>query len=116
MGLLLAVACASAANLLLARGVARRREIAVRLAIGADRGRIVRQMLTEAFIWTALGGGAGLLWAWWGSAMLVRMMATNAEAIVLDVDPSMRVMAFVMTLSLLSTSVCAVGPALRATR
>jgi putative ABC transport system permease protein len=116
VGLLLAVACASAANLLLARGIARRREIAVRLAIGASRARLVRQMLTEAFIWTILGGCAGLMWAWWGSSVLVRMMATNAEAIVLNVDPSARVIAFVMTLALVSTSVCAVGPALRATR
>src|SRR5204863_6689813 len=61
VGLLLAIACASAANLLLARGVARRREMAVRLAIGANRARLVRQMLIEAFVWTIVGGSAGLL-------------------------------------------------------
>jgi putative ABC transport system permease protein len=116
VGLLLAVACASAANLLLARGVARRREMAVRLAIGANRARLVRQMLIEAFVWTMAGGAAGLLGAWWGSALLVRMMATSAEAIVLDVNPDWRVLLFVMILALLTASVCAVGPALRATR
>ena len=116
VGLLLAVACASAGNLLLARGIARGREMTVRLAIGASRARLVRQMLLEALVWTFLGGAAGLLVGWWGSGLLVQMMATPAEAISLDVTPDWRTVAFVTVVVLIATSVCAVGPALRATR
>ena len=116
VGLLFAVACASAGNLLLARGVARRREMALRLAIGASRARLVTQMLIEALVWTLLGGAAGLLGSWWGSSLLVRMMATSSETIVLDVSPDWRVSVFVSVLALIATTLCAVGPAFRATR
>jgi predicted permease len=114
--LLLAIACASAGNLLLARGVARRREMALRLAIGASRARLIRQMFVEALVWTLLGAVAGLLGSWWGTGLLVEMMATSSEAIVLDVAPDWRVSVVVAVLALIATSVCAVGPALRATR
>ena len=116
VGLLLAVACASAANMLLARGMGRRRELVVRLAIGASRGRLIRQMLIEAFVWTLLGAGAGLTVAWWATHGLVRMMATSSEAIVLDVAPNERMLPVSFLLTLLSTAVSALVPALRATR
>jgi predicted permease len=116
VGLLLTIACASAGNLLLARGIARRREMALRLAIGASRARLVRQMFIEALVWTMLGGAAGLLGSWWGSGLLVQMMATSAEAIVLDVTPDWRVSVVVGVLALMATSACAIAPALRATR
>ena len=116
VGLLLAVACASAANMLLARGMGRRRELVVRLAIGASRGRLIRQMLIEAFVWTLLGAGAGLTVAWWATHGLVRMMATSSEAIVLDVAPNGRMLPVSFLLTLLSTAVSALVPALRATR
>lgn len=114
--LLLTIACASAGNLLVARGVARRREVAMRLAIGASRARLVRQMFIEALVWTLLGGGVGLLASWWGSGLLVRMMATSFQAIVINVAPDWRIVGFVTTLALIATSICSVGPALRATR
>ena len=116
VGLLLAIACASAGNLLLARGIARRRELAVRLAIGASRARLVSQMFIEALVWTVLGGAAGLLGSWWGSGLLVQMMATSSEAIVLDVTPDWRVGLVVGGLALIATSICAIGPAFRAAR
>src|SRR6185295_15994535 len=81
VALLLAVACASAGNLWLARGVARRRELGVRLAIGAGRWRLVRQMLTEAAVTTAVGAAAGVALALWGGAVLVAMMSTSVETI-----------------------------------
>jgi predicted permease len=116
VGLLLTVACASAANLLLARGVARQREIAVRLAIGAGRGRLVRQMLTESLVWTALASGAGLLLAFWGAGVLVSLMSTPQEPIVLDEAVSPRIFVFTATLALLTAAVCSLGPAFFATR
>ncbi len=116
VALVLGVSCAAASNLLLARGVARRREIAVRLAIGATRGRLLRQMLTEAFVWNCLGAGAGLLFGWWGGDLLLRMMVTPAEPIALDVRPDWRVLTFVLMLVVATTTVSALIPALRATR
>ncbi len=114
--MLLAVACASAANLWLARSVARRREIAVRLAIGAARGRLVRQLLTEAAVSTALGAAAGLALASWGGATLVAMMSTSTDTISLDLGVNGRVLVFTGILTAISAAVAAIVPALRATR
>jgi putative ABC transport system permease protein len=114
--LLLTVASASAANLLLARGAARRRELAVRLAIGAGRARLVRQMLTETLLWTVLAAAAGVAFASWGAGALVAMMRTNAEPIVVDVSPNWRIFAFALGLAFVTAAVCALVPALRATR
>jgi putative ABC transport system permease protein len=116
VALLLTVATASAANLLLARSAARRRELAVRLAIGASRARVVRQMLTEALVWTALGATAGLFVASWGSQSLVAMMRTWEDPIALEAGPNGRVLLFTLALAFITATVCAVVPALRATR
>jgi putative ABC transport system permease protein len=114
--LLLGVACASAANLWLARGIARRREIAVRLAIGAGSWRVVRQLLTEAVMTTSAGAVAGIAFASWGGRTLVAMMSTSVEAISLDVHVDWRVLAFAGLLAIASIAVGAVAPAIRATR
>jgi predicted permease len=116
VALLLVVATASAANLLLARGAVRRREFAVRLAIGAGRARLTRQMLTEALVWTVLGAGAGLLIAWWCSGTLVAMLATSEEPIVLQAGPHWRVLVFGLLMAFLTATICATFPALRAAR
>jgi predicted permease len=115
-GLLLSVATASAAHLLLARSAARRREFAVRLAIGAGRARVMRQMLTEALVWTLLGAAAGLLVARWGSRVLIALMTTWEDPIALDVSPNGRILLFTLGLTLVTTCLCAVLPARRATR
>jgi predicted permease len=115
VGLLFAVACASAANLLLARGVARQREIAIRLAIGAGRGRLVRQLFTESLVSAAFAGGLGVIVASWAGGGLVAMMASRESPIVLDVSPNSRVMLFALMLTLVTVVLCSVLPALRAT-
>ncbi|HET7219905.1 MAG TPA: ABC transporter permease [Vicinamibacterales bacterium] len=116
VGLLFAVACASASNLLLARGVSRRREIAVRLAIGAGRGRVIRQLITESFVWTGLAASAGMLIASWAGSILVRMMTTRDEPLVLDVAPNWRIVFFVLALTVLTVALCSIVPALRTSR
>ncbi|HEY7497473.1 MAG TPA: ABC transporter permease [Vicinamibacterales bacterium] len=115
VGLLFTIACASAANLLLARGVERQRELAIRLAVGASRGRLVRQFLTESLVWTTLGALAGLLLAIWTGNLVVAMIASPDEPIVLDLDPNWRIALFVLALVCLTVMLCSVLPAFRAT-
>jgi len=114
--LLFTVACASAGNLLLARGVARQRELAVRQAIGASRGRLISQLLTESVVWMSLGTLGGVLIASWTGGVLVAMMTTREEPLVLDVAASGRMTLFAAGLTLLTVTVCAVIPAFLATR
>jgi predicted permease len=116
VALLFFVACASATNLLLARGVARQSELAVRLAIGASRARLVRQMLTESMVWTALGMLLGLLTASWTAGVLVTLLTSREEPIVLDVTPNWRLTGFALTLMLLTVALCSILPAMRITR
>jgi putative ABC transport system permease protein len=114
VALLFAVGCASAANLLLARSVTRRKELAIRLSIGASRGRVIRQVLTESFVWTVIGAAAGVLFASWAGDILVAMLRTREEPIAIDVSPDWRVAVFALGLTLLTVAICAVVPAVRA--
>ena len=114
--LLYVVACASAANLLLARGIARRREIAVRLAIGASRARVVRQLFTEALVSTSIAAAVGVLLAAWIGNGLVAMIASRESPVVLDVSPNWRSIIFALLLALTTGVLCSVLPARRATR
>jgi predicted permease len=101
---------------MLARASAREREIAVRLAIGGSRWRIVRQLLTESMLVAALGAAAGLLLARWLSAALVSFVSTSGNRLVVDLAPDWRLFGFVVTISGLACLLFGLSPALSATR
>ena len=116
VGLVLLIACANVANLLLARAAARQREIAIRLAVGAGRGRLVGQLVIETLIVSLLGGIAGLAFDWWGVNVLLKFMPKRAVPIDLRLSPDWRLLAFFFGITLAAGLVCGLVPALRATR
>ena len=116
VGLILALACANTANLLLARASARRREMAVRLSIGAGRFRIVRQLLTESVLLASLGGALGILIAVAGIRVLTRLLANGQEGFTLHAELNWHVLSVTLGLSLLCGVLFGLAPALQLAR
>ena len=116
VALVLLVACANLANMMLARGTARRKEIAIRTAIGARRGRIVRQLLTESMLLAFAGGAAAWLLSSWLAAVIARLQPPLPIDVGLDIAPDWRVALFTFAVAALTGLVFGLGPALRASR
>jgi predicted permease len=119
VGFVLLIACANVANLLLASGAARQREFAMRIAIGAGRRRLIRQLLTEGLLLAVSGAGAGLLLAHWADALLLRMVSGTASgppSIHLDLQSDARVLCFTLGVTLVTTILFALIPSLYSTR
>jgi predicted permease len=116
-GLVLLIACLNLANMLLARGTARRKEIALRLALGSGRGRVIRQLLLESLLIALVGGAAGLILAVWGTTLLTATFAAVLPLVVtFDASPDVRVLAATMGFCVLSTLAAGLAPAWRITR
>jgi predicted permease len=116
VGVLLLIACTNVANLLLARAAGRQREIALRLSLGAGRGRVVRQLLTESLLLAAGGGAFGVLVAVWGSNAIVSLMSHSPSVIQLTVRPDSHVLVFTGLVSLFAVVIFGLAPAWRASR
>jgi predicted permease len=116
-GIVLVIACLNIANMLLARGAARGKEIAIRLAIGGARARIVRQLLTESFLLAAAGSIAGLLLAFWSTRLLIGTLSPLLPLTLnFDAAPDRNVLVATTLLASLATILFGVGPALRLSR
>ncbi|MGH8095004.1 MAG: ABC transporter permease, partial [Chthoniobacterales bacterium] len=115
VGFVLLIACANVANLLLARGAARQKEIAIRAAMGASRGRVVRQMLTESVLLSAIGGAAGLVLSIWLTDLLMSMLPEGAPRLE-QVGIDYRVLAFALGVSALTGILSGIVPALQASK
>jgi putative ABC transport system permease protein len=116
VGLVLLIACANIANLLLARATARRHELSVRLALGASRFRLARQLLAESLVLSGIGAALGLVFAHWFSRLLVRQLSTATNNVHLEMSIDWRILGFTAAVAIVTAVLFGTVPALRATR
>src|ERR1700730_8583236 len=116
VGVVLLIGCANVANLLISRAAVRRKEIAIRMAIGAGRVRLIRQLLTESLVLSSLGAALGVLFAHWASRMLVRFLSTSNSTVVLDLSIDGRVLAFTTAVAVVTGILFGLAPAWQGTR
>ena len=116
VGLVLLIACANVANLMIARAAGRQKEIAIRLAVGATRGDIVRQILSEGLVLAAAGGGLGVLLSIWGGRILLAFLPFGDYTATISANPDWRILAFTAAVSLVCGIAFGLAPAVQTTR
>jgi predicted permease len=116
VGMVLLIACSNVANLQLSRAAARKREVAIRLAMGATRSRLVRQMLTESILLAMFGGAFGVLFAYWAKDVLLSLRPWGGDELALELKIDIRVLAFTFAISLITGLLFGLAPAFRSTR
>jgi predicted permease len=116
VGLVLLIACANVANLLIARGFMRQREIAVRLSLGASRGQLVRQLLVESLVLSVIGGLAGIAVAVALTRGLLALIPSDSNPLLIQAEPDLRILSFTFVLTLVTGVLFGLLPALRASR